>query len=57
MHDVANDIAVKVRGSAARTDAEIAQAVRHALEWDVFVPHEHVSSTVAATSPSMNSSD
>ena len=47
MHDVANDIAVKVRGSAARTDAEIAQAVRHALEWDVFVPHEHISSTVA----------
>jgi osmotically-inducible protein OsmY len=45
--DVANDIAVKVPGGAARTDTEIAQAVRHALEWDVFVAHEQISSTVA----------
>ena len=31
------DLEVKVAGS--RTDAEIAQTVRNALEWDVFVPH------------------
>ena len=38
--DVANDIKVKVPGGLARTDTEIAQAVRQALEWDVFVPDE-----------------
>ncbi|MBI2207662.1 MAG: BON domain-containing protein [Candidatus Rokubacteria bacterium] len=42
--DVANDITVKVPG--VRTDTEIAQAVRHALEWDVFVPAERITSTV-----------
>lgn len=45
--DVANDIQVKVPGSGARTDTEIAQAVRRALEWDVFVPEEKISSTVS----------
>ena len=44
--DVANDIQVKVPGSAGRTDTEIAQAVRHALEWDVLVPHTYITSTV-----------
>ncbi|MBI1734234.1 MAG: BON domain-containing protein [Candidatus Rokubacteria bacterium] len=44
VRDVANDIAVKVPG--VRTDTEIAQAVRHALEWDVFVPAETITSTV-----------
>lgn len=42
--DVANDITVKVPG--VRTDTEIAQAARHALEWDVFVPAERIASTV-----------
>jgi osmotically-inducible protein OsmY len=45
--DVANDIKVKVAGAHARTDTEIAQAVRRALEWDVYVPDEKISSTVA----------
>ena len=44
--DVANDIKVKLPGGLARTDTEIAQAVRRALEWDVFVPEEKITSTV-----------
>ncbi len=44
--DVANDIRVKVPGSEGRTDTEIAQAVRHALEWDVLVPDTRITSTV-----------
>ena len=44
--DVANDIEVKARGGFARTDTEIAQAVRRTLEWDVFVPNERITSTV-----------
>ncbi len=45
--DVANDTEVKIPGGLTRTDTEIAQAVRHALEWDVFVPEEKISSTVS----------
>jgi osmotically-inducible protein OsmY len=45
--DVANDIKVKVPGGLTRTDTEIAQAVRRCLEWDVFVPHEKIASTVS----------
>jgi osmotically-inducible protein OsmY len=45
--DVANNIAVKVPGGLTRTDTEIAQAVRHSLEWDVFVPEKTISSTVS----------
>jgi len=45
--DVANDILVKLPGSLARTDTEIAKAVRHALEWDVLVPDDHIRSTVS----------
>ena len=45
--DVANDIQVHVPGSFLRTDTEIAQAVRHALEWDVVVPDTEIRSTVA----------
>ena len=44
--DVANDTKVKASGGLARTDTEIAQAVRQALEWDVFVPNEKITSTV-----------
>lgn len=43
--DVANDIVVKIPG-AGRTDADIATAVRHALQWDAFVPDEKIQSTV-----------
>jgi osmotically-inducible protein OsmY len=45
--DVANDIRVKLPGDAKRTDTEIAQAVRQALEWDALVPHERIQSTVS----------
>jgi osmotically-inducible protein OsmY len=44
--DVANDIKVKAPGGPAPTDTEIAQAVRRALEWDVFVPEDRITSTV-----------
>lgn len=44
--DVANDLKVKAAGGLSRTDTEIAQAVRQALEWDVFVPNEKITSTV-----------
>ena len=43
---MANDVRVRVGGGLARTDTEIAQAVRLALEWDVFVPEEKITSTV-----------
>jgi osmotically-inducible protein OsmY len=45
--DVANDIIVKVPGTGGRTDTEIAQAVRNALVWDVFVPDTRIQSTVS----------
>ncbi len=45
--DVANDIKVKVPGGLVRSDTEIAQAVRRALEWDVFVPEEKITSTIS----------
>ncbi len=44
--DVANDIVVRVPGSLRRTDADIARAVRQALEWDTRVPHDRIRSTV-----------
>jgi osmotically-inducible protein OsmY len=45
--DVANDLEVKWPSTTTkRTDTEIAQAIRQALEWDVFVPHERIQSTV-----------
>jgi osmotically-inducible protein OsmY len=45
--DVANDLKVKVLGEAGRTDTDVARAVRHALEWDVFVPETRIRSTVS----------
>lgn len=47
VHDVANDVQVKLPSSLERTDSEIAEAVRHALEWDVFVPDTRIQSTVS----------
>jgi osmotically-inducible protein OsmY len=43
--DVANDL--EVQGLSTRTDADIARAVRIALEWDVFVPHQRIRTTVS----------
>jgi osmotically-inducible protein OsmY len=45
--DVANDIRVKAAGAPGRTDTELAQAVRHALEWDAFVPEQRIRTTVS----------
>jgi osmotically-inducible protein OsmY len=45
--DVANDIVVKIPGTGGRTDTEIAQAVRSALLWDIFVPDTRIQSTVS----------
>jgi osmotically-inducible protein OsmY len=45
--DVANDIEVRPTGGFARTDADIARAVRHTLEWDALVPNERIRSTVS----------
>jgi osmotically-inducible protein OsmY len=44
--EVINGLNVAVAGGAARTDTEIAHAVRHALVWDVFVPDDVISSSV-----------
>ena len=45
--DVANEIEVVIPGARTRTDTEIAQAVRNALEWDVLVNDESIRSTVS----------
>lgn len=45
--DVANEIEVTIPGDRVRTDADIAQAVRHALSWNVLVPDDRIQSTVA----------
>lgn len=45
--DVANDIQVRVPGSVGRTDAEVAQAIRNALEWDVWINEGQIKSTVS----------
>lgn len=45
--DVANDIRVHVPNPLVRTDSDIAQAVRDALIWDVFVPEDQIRSTVS----------
>jgi osmotically-inducible protein OsmY len=46
--DVANDIAVKTQGGLTdRTDTDIAQAVRNALEWDILVPEKQIQTTVS----------
>ncbi|MCI0660117.1 MAG: BON domain-containing protein, partial [Acidobacteria bacterium] len=45
--DVANDIQVIRSDDLALTDTDIAKAVRHTLEWDVFVPDTHIRSTVS----------
>lgn len=45
--DVANELSVKLGPPAARTDTEIAAAVRAALEADVTVPDGDIHTTVA----------
>lgn len=45
--DVANDIVVHTPKTPGLTDAAIAEQARIALEWDVFVPHEKIHTTVS----------
>jgi osmotically-inducible protein OsmY len=45
--DVADEIEVRYASADAVTDTELAQAVRHALEWDVLVDDRRIQSTVA----------
>ena len=45
--DVANDVEVRPDGLFVRSDADIARAVRHILEWDALVPDERIKSTVS----------
>lgn len=45
--DVANDLRVEPVDLFARTDTEIASAVRNTLEWDALVPNELITSTVS----------
>jgi len=45
--DVANDITITPIWSTAPSDTDIAEAVRSALAWHRFVPHEQIHSTVA----------
>jgi osmotically-inducible protein OsmY len=47
--DVASAIEIRPAWSARRSDADIAEAVRHALEWDAFVPERAIQSTVRDT--------
>ncbi len=44
---VANEIEVRLPGSAERTDADIAAAAVRALEWDAFVPVDKLDVTVS----------
>jgi osmotically-inducible protein OsmY len=44
--DVVNNIEVQVPGDSQNDDAEIARALRHALEWNVLVPAARINSTV-----------
>ena len=44
---VANDIDVKLFTTSERSDADIAAAAVHALEWDAFVPIEKLDVTVS----------
>ena len=47
VHAVVNDIDVKVPMSHERNDADIADAVVRALEWNVLVPHEAIEARVS----------
>ena len=44
---VANEIEVRLPGSAQRTDTDIAAAVTRALEWNAFLPIEKLDVTVS----------
>lgn len=45
--DVANELVVELPGDGHRSDGQIAQAVRQALEMDITVPDQQIHSTVS----------
>jgi osmotically-inducible protein OsmY len=47
VRDVANEVRVAVPGRHARTDEDLARAVRHALDWNVAIPADTVRSSVS----------
>lgn len=46
--DVVNDVVVPIAPGRERGDADLAAAVRHALQWDVRVPDERIGTTVGS---------
>jgi osmotically-inducible protein OsmY len=44
---VANEIEVRLPNSSERTDADLAAAALHALEWDAFIPSDKVKVAVS----------
>lgn len=47
VRDVANDLEVRLPGSAGTTDTELAAAVRATLEWHALIPSDRIQSTVS----------
>lgn len=47
VRDIVDNLAVRIPSAWVRTDEEIAKAVRHGLTWDVLVPDERITTTVA----------
>ncbi|MCC6659530.1 MAG: BON domain-containing protein [Phycisphaerales bacterium] len=45
--DVVDDMKISIPSAWERTDQDLAGAVRNALQWDVMVPDERITSTVA----------
>jgi len=45
--DVVDDMRVKIPTIWERTDADVSRAVRTALQWDVLVPDERITTTVS----------
>jgi len=45
--DVADDVIVKVPTFWERTDEDLAKGVRNALQWDVLVPDDRITTTVS----------
>ena len=51
---IANDIEVRIPGSAERNDTEIAASARRALEWDALVPVDRIQVSVSKGWVSLN---
>lgn len=47
VRDVVDNLTVRIPSAWVRSDEDIAKAVRHGLTWDVLVPDERITTTVA----------